>query len=123
MLRPVPDEGDPISYEVLEHDTPVYSSDGVTVGKVARVRADLDADIFDGIEIDTHAGARYVLAEQVASIHERGVDLTLAQADVGTLAPCDPVPASYHVDPAEHRGLLARIGERLGGRGGWKRSR
>jgi hypothetical protein len=118
----VPDEGAPISYEVLETDTPVYSSDGTTVGRVARVRADLDADIFDGIEIDTNAGARFVLADQVAAIHERGVDLTVAQDAVASLPPCEPVPPSYHVDPAEHRSLLQRIGERLGGRGGWKRS-
>ena len=42
----MPDDDAPISYEVLERDTPVYSADGVTVGKVEVVRADLEADIF-----------------------------------------------------------------------------
>ena len=119
----MPDEGAPISYEVLETDTPVYSSDGVTVGRVERVRADLGADIFDGLEIGTAAGPRFVAAEQVAAIHERGVDLDVTADAVGSLPPCGPVPASYRADPAEHRKLLARIADRLGGRGGgWKRS-
>jgi len=55
----VPDDGAPISYEILERDTPVYSADGVTVGKVEVVRADLEADIFDGLEIDTRHGRRF----------------------------------------------------------------
>ena len=118
----MPDEGAPISYEVLETDTPVYASDGTTVGRVARVRADLNADIFDGLEIDTAAGPRFITAEHVAAIHERGVDLDLTADAVASLPPCEPVPASYRADPADHRGLLARIADRLGGRGGWKRS-
>jgi hypothetical protein len=119
----VPDEGAPISYEVLESDTPVYASDGTTIGRVARVRADLDADIFDGLDIETAVGPRFVEAEHVASIHERGVDLDLTADAAAALAPSDPVPPSYRADPAEHRNLLTRIADRLGGRGGgWGRS-
>jgi hypothetical protein len=123
----VPDEGAPISYEVLERDTPVYSADGVTVGKVLVVRADLEADIFDGLEIDTRQGRRFVDADQVAAIHERGVDLKLDAADVANLPPPDPVPPAYRADPAADRvktvtELLARIAERFGTRDGWKRS-
>jgi hypothetical protein len=118
----VPDEGPPISYEILETDTPVYATDGTTVGKVAHVRADLDADIFDGLDIDTNSGCRFVEAERVVAIHERGVDVSLTPDEVIALPGCDPPPPAFKTDPADHPGLLARIGERLGGRGGWKRS-
>jgi hypothetical protein len=118
----VPDEGLPISYEILETDTPVYASDGTTVGKVARVRADLDADIFDGLEVDTSSGCRFVEAERVAAIHERGVDVSLTPDEVIALSGCESPAPAFKADPADHPGLLARIGERLGGRGGWKRS-
>ena len=118
----MPDEGAPISYEVLERETPVYSADGVTVGKVEVVRADLGADIFDGLEIDTRAGRRFVEAEHVVAIHERGVDLDLAADAVAALPEPDPGAPSFRADPTAQRKLLDRIADRLGRRGGWKRS-
>ena len=123
----MPDDDAPISYEVLERDTPVYSADGVTVGKVEVVRADLEADIFDGLEIDTRSGRRFVDADQVAAIRERGVDLKLDAADVAGLPRPDPVPPAYRADPAADRvktltELLGRIAERFGTRDGWRRS-
>jgi hypothetical protein len=118
----MPDEGTPISYEVLENGTPVFSSDGAAVGHVTSVRADLDADIFDGLEIDTGAGRRYVIAEHVAAIHERGVDLALSAADVAGLPAPDAAAPSFEPDPAGEGGRLSRLAARLSGRGGWKRS-
>ena len=118
----MPDEGAPISYEVLEHDTPVYGSDGVTIGRVAGVRADLNADIFDGLDIDTNDGPRFVAAEHVAAIHERGVDLDLSAEAVSGLPAPDRAAPSFQADPSANRGLLDRIADRLGRRGGWKRS-
>ena len=119
----MPDEGAPISYEVLERDTPVYSAAGVTVGKVEAVHADVDADIFDGLEIDTRAGRRFVEAEHVAAIHERGVELDLDAAAIAALRAPDPVPPSYATDPVKSVSeRLSRIARRFGGRGGWRRS-
>src|SRR6266513_6554035 len=118
----MPDEGGPISYEVLEHETPVYSADGNAVGKVERVRADLAADIFDGLEIHTYAGSRFVAAEHVAAIHERGVDLDLDSGAVAGLPAPDPVPPGYAADPAAHPAFLSRIAEHFRQRGGWRRS-
>src|SRR6266576_1400216 len=44
--------GEPISYLALAEGTPVLSSDGEPIGKVAHVLADADDDIFDGIVVD-----------------------------------------------------------------------
>ena len=123
----MPDKGAPISYEVLERDTPVYSADGLTVGKVEVVRADLEADIFDGLEIDTRHGRRFVDADEIAAIRENGVDLKLDAADLPNLPRPEPVPPAYRADPAADRvktvtELLGRIAERFGTRDGWKRS-
>jgi uncharacterized protein YrrD len=76
----VPDLGEPSSYLTLEPGTPVYSSDGKKVGKVDRVVADTVNDIFEGLVVDTSillGKRRFVDAEQVDQIYERGVQLKL----------------------------------------------
>jgi hypothetical protein len=80
------DLGVPHSYIDLEPGTAVYSSDGEMVGKVERVNAAVDLDIFDGIVIDRGhraGGLRYVGADAVREIFERGVELSISaeQAD------------------------------------------
>jgi hypothetical protein len=75
------DAGAPISYLVLAEHTPVYSSDGVKLGAIKRVLADEDADIFDGLILDTRDGDRFVDAPNVAEIRERGVVLALSSDD------------------------------------------
>ena len=79
------DEGLPIAYEVLEPGVPVFASGGETVGTVAHVVAAPDEDIFHGIVMDGELGQRFVPADQVASLHERGVDLRLDRAAVAAL--------------------------------------
>jgi C-terminal processing protease CtpA/Prc len=74
------DLGDPISYLVLADGTSVLSSDGHELGRVEHVLADPDADVFDGVIVDMRAGPgghRFADAEQIASMHERGIVLTL----------------------------------------------
>jgi hypothetical protein len=48
------DLGAPISYAVLQADTPVFSSDGARIGTVKHVLAAEAEDIFDGIVIRDH---------------------------------------------------------------------
>ena len=79
------DEGLPIAYEVLEEGVLVYSSDGEQVGTVHHVVAAPEQDIFHGIVMKTGIGARFVAGDQVASLHERGVDLNIAAAEVSNL--------------------------------------
>jgi DNA uptake protein ComE-like DNA-binding protein len=73
------DEG-PTSYLLLAKDTPVFGSDGGVAGKVKEVLCDPGDDIFDGLVLTTPLGDRYLEAEQVIAIHERGVDIALSAA-------------------------------------------
>jgi hypothetical protein len=85
------DEGPPSSYLLLAKDTPVYCSDGLSAGTVKEVLREPDKDIFDGLVVATRNGDRYVAAELVAAIHERGVDITLPYEQSGDL----PAPARH----------------------------
>ncbi len=71
------DEGLPIAYEVLDAHVPVYASDGQQVGTVDHVVSAAAQDIFHGIVMRRDGGKRFVAADQVASLHERGVDLRI----------------------------------------------
>lgn len=82
------DLGAPISYMVLGRGVPVFSSDGVHLGKVVRVDRDSGTDIFDGIVFATGAGfaqRRFVDAPEVGEIYERGVILKIDAAEAGEL--------------------------------------
>ena len=75
--------GQPASYVTLEEGAPVYTCDGEKVGKVTKVIADSNLDIFDGLEVSTGALATsegYLAAEQVEEIFERGVLLKIDAA-------------------------------------------
>ena len=79
------DEGLPIAYQVLEEGVPVYGAGGETIGTVDHVVSAPQQDIFHGIVIRTGGGRRFVAAEQVSSLHERGVDLRIDAAETAAL--------------------------------------
>src|SRR5947199_3375280 len=81
------DEGLPIAYEVLEAGVPVYATGGEQVGTVGHVVAAPEEDIFHGIVLRGEHGERFIPADQVASLHERGVDLRIDGAAVDALSP------------------------------------
>jgi uncharacterized protein YrrD len=86
----------------LRAGVPVYSSDGERLGEVEHVLAEPDKDIFDGIVFDASAlpeGHRFVDAPEVASIHERGVVLTLDAASSARLPEPSGNPATMGADP------------------------
>ena len=94
------DEGLPVAYQVLDEGVPVYAADGSSVGTVDHVVAAPAEDIFHGLVIDTGAGRRFVAADQVASLHERGVDLRIGAEDVAELpTPHGGAPALEMKDP------------------------
>jgi len=108
------DKGFPIAYEVLDDGVPVYSSDGELLGTVEHVVAAPAEDIFHGIVISAAAGRRFVAADQVASLHERGVDLRIDAAAAATLpGPHGAAPAwrvqEPGIRPSRWRHVLDRL--------------
>src|ERR687895_798363 len=97
------DLGQPSSYLSLKAGVPVYSCDGESVGEVEHVLADPDADIFDGLVLDTSVlpgGHRFVDAPEVEEIFERGVLLKLDAAAAERLPEPSENPAAMRADPA-----------------------
>ena len=98
------DLGQPGSYLTLQAGVPVYTSDGEELGKVEHVLAEEDADVFDGIVIDTSGasgGHRFVDAPDVDRIHEHGVVLSLAASEADRLREPTESPAAMDVNPGE----------------------
>jgi hypothetical protein len=91
------DKGGPIAYTVLAEDTPVYSSDGVKLGTVKRVLADAEADIFDGLIVDTRDGDRFVDAPNATELYERAVVLSLASDDAHHMP--EPTASPAYMEP------------------------
>lgn len=96
------DPGQPISYEVLDPGTPVYSSDGERIGTVAHVLAAEDKDIFDGIVIVEHrghGGHRFADADDIDRIYEHAVMLKLDAQAARRLPEPSANPAVVRDDP------------------------
>jgi hypothetical protein len=90
--------GEPTSYLELPEGVAVLTSDGAEIGKVAHVLADADADIFDGLVIDTRhgpGGHRFADATQVAGLYTGGAVLAL-----------DAAAAERLPEPAENPAVL-----------------
>ena len=82
------DEGAPVAYLLVERGVVVVAADGTLVGVVDHVVAAPDQDIFHGLVIRTNEhGVRFVEAEAVAELHERGVDLRIDVTEVAELPP------------------------------------
>jgi hypothetical protein len=114
------DLGDPIAYLALDVGTPLYSSDGAEIGTVAHVLAAEDEDIFDGIVVAERAGHRFVDAEDIDHIYERGVLLKLDSAACADLPRPSANPAVMTDGPAFSAGggihsKLMRAWDRISG--------
>ena len=96
------DLGDPTSYLELPDGVPVLSADGAEIGTVAHVLADADADIFDGIVIDTRRGPgghRFADAAQIDRLYTGGAVLTLDAAAAERLPEPGENPSVMAADP------------------------
>jgi hypothetical protein len=111
------DEGLPIAYEVLDEGVPVYSSDGEKVGTVDHVISAPAEDIFHGIVMRADGGRRFVAAEQVAKLHERGVDLRIDAAAAAALPePSGAAPALRVSEPGTKPSRWTHILDRVSGK-------
>ena len=112
------DEGLPIAYEVLERGVLVYAADGEQVGTVDHVVAAPELDIFHGIVIKTGIGPKFVAADQVASLHERGVDLKIDASEIRALPhPQGAAPAWRDREPGVKPPSWQRFVDMLTGKG------
>ncbi len=115
------DIGAPIAYEVLEKGVPVLAADGAQVATVCSVLADDRRDIFHGLVLDVPGcGKRVVLADDVAALHERGVDLKIDAASVRELERPGGGAPVYREDPGALRGWSHWL-RKAGLKGDWKR--
>jgi hypothetical protein len=102
---------------VLDQDVPVYAADGVQVGTVDHVVAAPALDIFHGIVIRDGATQRFVDADDVASLHERGVDLRIDAAAAAALpAPHGGAPAWRDREPGVKPTRWTHLADLLSGR-------
>jgi hypothetical protein len=95
------DYGQRVAYAALEEGTPVVTRDGQEIGKVKRVLADYEEDIFDGLILDTPGGDRFVDAERLADIYEHAVVLSLSNEEAAHLPELAPRPPVVEVDPED----------------------
>lgn len=108
------DEGAPIAYQVLDEGIPVYTSDGVQLGTVDHVVAAPAEDIFHGIVVRVEGAPRFVAADQVASLHERGVDLRIDSAAAAMLPePHGAAPAWRDREPGVKPSRWLHLVDRL----------
>jgi len=116
------DEGLPIAYEVLEQGVPVYASDGELIGTVDHVIAAEQEDIFHGVVVRTEGGPRFVAADQIRSLHERGVDLGIDASQAAELpAPEGAAPAWRVREPGVKPSRWSQLLDKLTGTGDRKR--
>ena len=102
------DEPTTVSWKVIEPKWRVISADDVVVGEVYLTVGDDNADIFDGLAITHHGGPallhdytdrpRYVSADQIASIQQGSVRLTITAQESGQL-PVHQAPESARILP------------------------
>lgn len=118
------DLGQPGSYLTVKRGIAVYSRDGERLGRVVRVLAAPNLDMFDGIVFDTTAGPgghRFVDAPEVDQIFEAGVVLKIGAAEAATLPKPGANPGALSVNPGDlapgaGRGALRRAWDSLTGR-------
>jgi hypothetical protein len=99
--RRMEDLGPPVAYMALREGTAVYSRDGQEVGTVAHVLADVEADVFDGLVLETSGGHRFADAPEVGELHERGVLLKLSAEEAAQLPEPGKNPATLDLNPAD----------------------
>jgi uncharacterized protein YrrD len=80
-------EGDPVAWYLIEQGWEVLDAGGEAIGRVEEVEGDANADIFSGLLISTGllGGTRVVPAEQVRSLTEGHVHLSLTSDEVKDL--------------------------------------
>ena len=75
----------PIAFTVLQPGTPVQTSEGREFGTVTAVLVDAPVDVFDGINVETPGGTRFVDADQIGQIFTTYVCTSLSWDEAANL--------------------------------------
>jgi len=111
------DDGHAVHYSAVERGVPVYSSDGVEVGKVDAVLDNYKEHIFDGVVFETAAGElRFADAPEVARTAELAVTLAITAEEAEQLPP--PAKGAPTFVANTRAGRVSRMLGR-----GWKKKR
>ena len=111
------DDGHAVHYSAVERGTPVYSSDGVELGKVDAILDNYREHIFDGIVMEIPGGElKFVDAPEVRRTAELAVTLSITAEEAAALPPPEKGAAEYR--PNLRAGKIGRF---FGG--GWKKKR
>jgi hypothetical protein len=108
--------GHPIAYTALEPGTPVRTSDGEPFATVQAVLVDEKVAVFDGIVVETAKGARFIDADQVASIYTTYVGTTLSAEEALDLPQPD---GSTLVEIKPGKSMADRLRRMFGGGKRW----
>jgi hypothetical protein len=103
----------PIAYTALQPGTPVQTSDGHHFATVQAVLVDEKVSVFDGIVVHMDEGARFVDADQIASIYTTHVLTTLSREQAANLPRPD---GSNVIDIKPSRSMADRLGRMFGRR-------
>ena len=100
---------DPVSWFLIEPGWKVFDAGGDEVGSVDEVVGDSGDDIFNGLSVSTSllGRPRYVPSEQVGSITEGRIQLTISREQVDSLGEYEEPPTTAEIVP-EEAGALRR---------------
>jgi hypothetical protein len=103
--------GDPVSWFLIRSGWKVVSADGHELGRVDEVTGDDSHDIFDGLAVARSALGKpqYVPAEQVASIEDGVVHLTLTRDEADHLEEFQEPPTSARIEAGDRGGVGATL--------------
>jgi hypothetical protein len=97
------EDAEPVSYEGVPVGTPLLSSTGTEFGTLVRVLEIPEEDLFDGVEVRTAAGIRFVDRDQIAEITTRYIKCDLDDDAVANLPEPSGSPV-YKDDPLQDVG-------------------
>jgi hypothetical protein len=101
--------GDPVSWFLIEPGWKVLEAGGEEIGAVDEIVGDSGDDIFNGLSVSTSllGRPRYVPSEQVATITEGEIRLTIGKDEVQHLDEYEEAPTSAEILP-EDAGAVRR---------------
>ena len=102
-------DSDPVSWFLIEPGWKVFDAGGDEIGSVDEVVGDSSDDIFNGLSVSTSllGRPRYVPSEQVGSITEGRIQLTISKEQVDRLGEYEEPPTSAEILP-DGAGALRR---------------